>query len=306
MTDTPIIFSGSLHPHLAQEVVSLLGTSLGKRELNLFPDHEIYVEIQEEVLGRHVFILQSLGSNPNLYYMELFIILDALKRAGARSLSVLLPYYGYARQDRINKPGVSITAKLVADLLSAAGTNYLIAMDLHSEQIEGFFNIPVHHLSSKILLISQCIELGLENVIVVAPDKGAIKIASAYAQALQLPLALLDKERINVFQVEMRLFLGNVKGKTVFLIDDMCSTGGTLVKAAEVCMELGAKKIIAILAHGLFIENAIEKINQSPIEKVIVTNSLPIHDMLARHPKFHVVSIAPLLAEAVSKSIHSN
>lgn len=302
MTTFPILFAGSSHSSLAQEVVALLGTSLGKRDLHIFPDKEIFVEIQETVFGHHVFVIQSLGSDPNIYLMELLIILDALKRAGSLSLTVILPYYGYARQDRLNKPGVSITAKLVADLMTVAGANRLITMDLHSEQIEGFFDIPVEHLLSRSLLIPYVKKMQWDNMIVVAPDNGGIKIASAYAQALEVPLALIDKERIDVFQVKMRLFVGDVKGKTVLLTDDMCSTAGTLVHAAMVCAELGADRIIAVVGHGLFTENALEKIDKSPIEKVIMTNSLPISDAIRLHPKIHSISIAPLLAEAIIRT----
>ena len=302
MTAIPIIFSGSPHLQLAQEVVGLLGTSLGKLDLHCFPDQEIFVEIQESVAGRHIFVLQSLGPNLNLYYMELFILLDALKRGGADYLTVVLPYYGYARQDRLDKPGVSITAKLIADLLTQAGANHLITMDLHSEQIEGFFNIPVQHLLSRALLIPYCKALQLENLVVVAPDKGSIKIASAYAKELDAPIALVDKERIDSFRVEMRLFVGDVKGKTVLLVDDMCSTAGTLVNAAKVCERLGAKRIIAVVGHGLFIENALERIEGSPIELVIATNSIPISEIVRNHPKIRVVSIAPLLAEAIGRA----
>lgn len=299
MTATPIIFSGTSHPHLAQELVSLLGTSLGKQNLHYFPDKEIFVEILEEVQGRHVFVVQSLGLNPNIHLMELFIILDALKRASAASLTVVMPYYSYARQDRCDKPGSPITAKLVANLLTCAGTNYLFAMDLHSEQIEGFFDIPVHHLVSRSLLIPYCASLNLENAVVVAPDKGGIKIASDYAKQLNIPIALVEKERIDSFHVEMRLFVGDVKGKTVILTDDMCSTGGTLVNAANVCVQLGAKRIIAAVGHGLFIENALEKIDQSPIEMLITTNSIPIPENIRKHPKIRLVSIASLLADSI-------
>lgn len=303
MTTTPLIFSGSSHPDLAQEIAALLGISLGKRDLHLFPDKEIFVEILEQVQGRPVFVLQSLGADPNIQFMELFIMLDALKRASVASLTVIAPYYAYARQDRLDKPGVPITAKLVANLLTCAGADHLITMDLHSEQIEGFFDIPVQHLLSSTLLIPYCSSLNLENVVVVAPDKGGIKIAGAYAKQLNVPIALVDKERIDSFHVEMRLFVGDVKEKTVLLPDDMCSTAGTLINAANICAQLGAKRIIAVVGHGLFIENALEKIQQSPIEMLITTNSIPISEKMRTFSKLHVVSIAPLLAEAIA---HSN
>lgn len=300
MLAPPIIFSGSSHPILAREIATLSGMSLGKQELRHFPDQEIFFEILESVQGRHVFVVQSLGSNPNIHCMELFIILDALKRASAASITTILPYYAYARQDRLDKPGTSITAKLLADLLTQAGTTHLITMDLHSEQIEGFFDIPVQHVLSRTLLIPYCAaSLQLEDLVVVAPDKGGIKIGSAYAQELGAPLALIDKERIDSFHVNMRLIIGDVKDKTVLLPDDMCSTAGTLVKAASLCAQLGAKRIIAVVGHGLFTGDAIEKIERSPIEQVISTNSIAIPDSICNHPKIHVVSIASLLAEAI-------
>ncbi len=303
MTATPLLFSGSSHPHLAHEIITCLGTSLGKRNLRLFPDREIVVEILESVQGRDICVLQSLGEKPNLYLMELFLILDALKRASAASITVILPYFAYARQDRLDKPGVPISAKLVANLLTQAGADHLITMDLHSEQIEGFFDIPVHHLLSRTLLIPYCASLELEDVVIVAPDKGGIKIASAYARELEAPIALIDKERIDSFQVEMRLFIGNVNRKTVLLPDDMCSTAGTLVNAAHVCAEQGAKRIIAVVGHGLFIDNALEKIEKSSIEMVVTTNSISIPDHIRTHPKIRVVSIAPLLAKAIHSKV---
>lgn len=293
------LFSGSAHPFLAKEIASLLGIPLGKRNVRLFPDREIFVEIQESVEGRDVFVLQSLGENPSVDLMELLIMLDALKRAEAGSITAVLPYYPYARQDRIDRPGVPITAKLVADLLTQAGATRLITMDLHSEQIEGFFNMPCRHLLSRKLLIPYCAALNLDNMIAAAPDKGGIKIATAYAKALDLPIALIDKERIDSFQVVMRLFLGDVKDKTVLLVDDLCSTGGTLVNAAEVCEKQGAERIIAVIGHGVFIDSAIEKIENSPIEMCIVTNSVLASERVRDRSKFRVVSAAPLFAEAM-------
>lgn len=293
----PIIFSGSSHPDLAHEISTLLATPLGKMDLHLFPDHEIFVEILEPVRRREVYVLQTLGENPNIQFMELLIILDALKRADAASITVVIPYLAYTRQDRVDKPGEPITAKLIANLLTQAGAKRLITMDLHSEQIEGFYDIPVQQLLSRKLFLSYCESLELKNVVVVAPDKGGIKIASAYARDLDVPLALIDKERIDSFQVEMRLFVGDVKGKTVLLPDDMCSTAGTLVNAANVCAKMGARRIIAIVGHGLFIEDAMKKIEKSPIEMVLTTNSIPIRENISKHPKIRVISIAPLLAK---------
>lgn len=300
MALAPLVFNGSSHPLLAQEVAALLGTQLGKRNIRHFPDEEISLEIAEAVQGHHVFVMQSLGVDPNFYFMELFLFLDALKRASVESITVVLPYYAYARQDRIDRPGVPITAKLMANLLTRAGTDRLITMDLHSEQIEGFFDIPVHHLFSHTLLIPYCFSLGLRDLVVVAPDKGGIKIAGNFAKQLDAPLALIDKERISPFDVDMRLFVGNVKDKTVLLTDDMCSTGGTLVSAAKVCTQLGAKRVIAAVGHGLFIGDALETIEKSSIEMLITTNSIPCSEAVHAHPKIRIVSIAPLLSGAIS------
>lgn len=303
MTLAPCLFSGSSHPILWQELAALLGAPLGKRNLQLFPDGEISLEINESVDGRHVFVLQSLGVDPNFYLMELFLILDALSRASVEMVTVVLPYFAYARQDRLDRPGVPIAAKLVANLLARAGASRLITMDLHSEQLEGFFDIPVQHLMSHTVLIPYCASLDLEDVIVVAPDKGAIKIAGTYAKQLGVPLALIDKERLSPFKVEMRLFVGDVKNKTVLLTDDMCSTAGTLVNAAACCVQMGAKRIIAVVAHGLFIENALENIEASPIELFITTNSIPCSKRVDSHPKIRIVSIAPLLSGALGHFI---
>jgi len=299
MTTTPILFSGSSHPELADELASYLGITLGKRHLPLFPDGEIYVEFQEPIQGRDVFLLQSLGCNPNFHIMETFIMLDALKRASAASITLILPYFAYGRQDKINIPGTPITARLIADIFKQAGVDRLITMDLHSEQIEGFFDIPVQHVLSGKVLIPYCKSLLLGETVVVAPDQGSVKIASSYARELNLPLALIDKERMDSFNVEMRWCVGDVKGKTVILPDDMCSTGGTLISAAKICADLGAKRIIAVVAHGLFIGDALDKIEKSPIELLIVTNSIPATEKINSHHAVRVISIASLLGQVI-------
>lgn len=300
MAADAVLFSGSSNSLLAQEIAALLKTSLGKVDLRSFPDQEISVQILESVQQRRVFVIQSLFPDPNKYLMELLIMLDALKRAAAASITVVLPYYGYARQDRLDKPGVSITAKLLADLLTKAGATRLLTMDLHSEQIEGFFDIPIQQVLSRQLLIPYCASLNLENVVIVAPDKGGIKIASDYARQLNAPMALVDKERINAFQVGMHLFVGDVQGKTVLISDDMCSTGGTLMHAAQICAQLGAKRIIAVVGHGLFIGNALKNLEESPIEMLIVTNSISLSEEARLHPKVRIVSVASLFAQAIN------
>ena len=294
-----MLLSGTSHPILAKEIASLLNIPLVDCEIQCFPDEEIYVEIKENVQSRQIYVIQSLGHNPNYHLMELFIILDALKRAAASSVTVIIPYFAYARQDRLNKSGEPITAKLLADLLTASGIHAIITMDLHSEQIEGFFDVPVIHLLSRKILIPFFKNLKVEDWIIAAPDKGAIKIASAFSNELEAPLALIDKERQDSFHVNMRLFLGDVTGKTVLLVDDMCSTGGTLVNAAQVCMDNGAKKVVAAVGHGLFSAHAIEIIEKSPIQMIIATNSIP-QDHL-NFSKLKTLSIAQLIADAIQQ-----
>lgn len=282
----PILFTGSSNPDLANEVAQLLNIPLGKLDRRLFPDKEIHIQLLEPVQKRHVFVMQSFFDDPNIHLMEMLIIIDALKRGGAETITAVIPYYGYARQDRIDKPGVPVTAKLIADILTQAGAGRVITLDLHSEQIEGFFDIPVDHLLSSSLIIDYCINLRLENAVVVAPDKGGIKLATAYSRKLGLPIALIDKERVDPFHVKMLLFVGDVAGKTVLLPDDMCTTGNTMVNAANACIELGAKRIIAIAGHGLFVGKALEIIETSPIELLIVTNSVKISDEVRQHKKY--------------------
>lgn len=299
MIKHPILFSGSSHVSLSNEIASILGISLGKIDLRVFPDGEIFVQILEPVRNQSVSVVQSLFPNPNFQLMELLIIIDALKRSGASSIHAILPYYCYARQDRVNKSGSPITAKLVANLLTKAGVDHVVTLDLHSDQIEGFFDIPVTQLRAAPLLIESCKELALENCIVVAPDKGSIKIASAYGKALGFPIALIDKKRIDPLQTETHLFIGDVAGKTVLLPDDMCSAASTLVNAAKACAELGAKRIIAAAGHGLFVGDAIKLIEKSPLELVITTNTLPHSLEVINNPKIKIVPISPIIAETI-------
>lgn len=291
----PILFSGSSHPGLAREIAQMADVEEGNFEQQTFPDAEIYVRATTTVDQREVIIVQSLVFDPNRYLVEMLLMIDALKRASASRVTLIIPYFGYARQDRVDQPGAPISAKLLANVIERAGADRIITMDLHSEQVEGFFDIPVDHVLSRDLLVPYCEQLHLGDAVVVSPDKGGIKMASHFARKLGYPLALIDKDRFDAFHVGLHYFVGDVKGKTVILPDDMCSTGGTLVNAANVCAQFGAKKVIAVVGHGLFIGQAIEKINASAIELVLTTNSVPTPEAVHAHPKFSVQSIAPLL-----------
>lgn len=298
MNNSPLFFAGSSHRELAIEICTELRIPLGAVSLGSFPDGEISVEILEDVRGRDVFILQSLAIDPNRYLMELLIMVDALKRSSAKSITAIVPYLGYCRQDRRNKPGVPITAKLVANLLSSAGTNHLMTFDLHSDQVEGFFEIPVTHLHCQELLCSHVKELLGENLIVVAPDIGSIKIAEAMAKLLKVDLAVIKKERLNSADVEMTL-IGDVANKNVLITDDLCSTAGTLVAAAKLCQERGAQKVIGAITHGLFVKDAMAKIESSALLSLLTTNTIPPHDQLSASTKIDQISIAKIIAKAI-------
>ena len=272
------LFAGTSHPELAQQIASCLGISLGKALIEMFPDGEIGVQVLESVRGRDVFIVQTMARNPNFYLMELLILVDAFKRASARSIIAVIPYYGYARQDRRGKAREPITAKLVADLLQRAGVTRVLTMDLHTEQIQGFFDIPVDNLYARSILVKTLSKQKMGRCVVVTPDIGSIKMARAYAEALKVDLAIVDKRRVNAKQVEMAALIGDVKGKDVLLVDDMCSTGGTLKTAARVCKQAGAKRIFAAVTHGLFVGSGLE---DSGIEKIVMSNTVPTPETVA-------------------------
>lgn len=297
----PFLFSGSSHPELAEEVAQNLSCQLGKISIERFPDGEISLQIQENVRGRDVFVFQTIALDPNNFLMELLIMIDALKRASARSISAVIPYYGYCRQDRKDKPRVPITAKLVANLLVNSGATRVLTMDLHAGQLQGFFDIPVDNIAGGPVLVeafknfSQC----SNEIIVVTPDIGSVKLARSYARNLKTGLAIIDKLRVNATEVDVVTVIGDVKGKDVLLADDMCSTGGTLASAAKACQEKGAKRIFAVVTHGLLVGDALEKIEKSPIEALIISNTVPVGEKVRNHSKIHIVSIAPLFAQAI-------
>ncbi|MDF2549870.1 MAG: ribose-phosphate pyrophosphokinae [Chlamydiales bacterium] len=297
----PLIFSGTSHPELAQQIAAQLGVNLGCLDLGSFPDGEVSVQVKESVRGRDVFVVQSIAGRPNYYLMELLILIDALKRASAKSIVAVISYFGYCRQDRKDRPRVPITAKLVANLVVNAGATRVLTMDLHAGQVQGFFDIPVDHISARPVLAAAVTEQEerRDDLVVVTPDIGSVKLSFEYAGQLGVDLAIVQKHRFDPSKVEAVTLIGDVRGKDVLLADDMCSTASTLVSAAKACQEKGARRIFAAVTHGLFVGNALELIEQSPLEKVFVSNTIPASEAVLQSKKIVVVSIAELFGRAI-------
>jgi ribose-phosphate pyrophosphokinase len=299
-TNEYALFAGTSHTELAQQIADCLGISLGKARIEVFPDGEIGVQVLESVRGRDVFIVQSIARHPNFYLMELLILVDAMKRASARSIITVIPYYGYARQDRRGKEREPITAKLVADLLQRTGVTRVLTMDLHTEQIQGFFDIPVDNLYARPLICEALAKQKMHEAVVVAPDIGSIKLARSYAEALKVDLAIVDKRRVSAKHVEMSAMIGDVKDKNVLLVDDMCSTGGTLKTAARVCKHAGAKQIWAAVTHGLFVGSGL--LEESGIERIVMSNTVPAPEMIDQK-NLEIVTTAPLFGKAIQSIV---
>jgi len=297
------LFTGNANRPLAEEIADYLQVSLGEAEVGRFADNEVFVQINENVRGADVFVIQPTCPPVNDNLMELLVMVDALKRASAQRITAVLPYYGYARQDRKVQPRVPITAKLVADLLTAAGTHRVLALDLHAGQIQGFFNIPVDHLFAAPVLIEYLSKKALADLVVVSPDAGGVERARAIAKRLHAGLAIIDKRRegpnVSVF---MHL-IGEVRGKDVVVIDDMIDTAGTLIQAVEALKREGAQRMIACGVHPILSGPAVARLEGSPLEEVVVTNSILV-PAEKRSPKLTVRSVAPLLGEAIRR-IHT-
>lgn len=308
MNKTLTIFGGNSNAPLSAELADHLGISLGRARVERFSDGEIFVEIAENVRGVNCFIMQSTCSPPNRNLMELLIMIDALKRASAGSIVALMPYFGYARQDRKVKPRTPISAKLVADLLTAAGATRVLAVDLHAGQIQGFFNIPFDHLYATPVFRDLLKLEGLRGpgVVVVSPDAGGVERARLYSKLLDCPLAIIDKRRDGPNVSQVMHLIGDVSGKRAILVDDIIDTAGTLCNAAEAVLKQGATEVYAVATHGVFSGPAIERINKSVIKRIWVTNSIPQEDRLARCDRLNVVSLGPLLAEAVKRIHHGD
>ena len=297
------IFSGSAHVELAKEIAEFLGVRPGQARLRRFPDSEVSFQIDENIRGTDVFIVQPTCSPVDQHLVELMIMIDAFRRSSAARITAVLPYYGYARQDRKDKPRVPISAKLVANVLSAAGTNRVLTMDLHKAQIQGFFDIPVDHLFAAPVIIDYLSRLDSPDLTIVSPDAGGAERARAYAKRLDAELAIIDKRRSDDGTAEVMNVIGDVEGRTCILQDDIIDTAGTITKAASALKSNGAAKVIACAVHGVLSGPAIERIERSPIDRLIVTNTIPIVDEKAKCEKIVVLSVARLLAQAI-RSIH--
>jgi len=297
------IFSGTANPALAKGLAEYLGTDLGTVEIKRFPDGELFVRFMENVRGKDTFIVQSICYPPNETLMELLIMIDAAKRASSSRITAVIPFFGYGRQDRKDQPRVPITAKLVANLLTAAGANRVLGMDFHAEQIQGFFDIPVDHLYAMPVIVRYLKESNLDDLIVVAPDSGGVKMAIRYAESLGAGLALGAKYRKGATEVEAMNVVGDVEGRTAVMVDDMTSTAGTLCEAAKLLKKNGAREIYAAVSHAMLRPEGIERLKQSPIRELIVTDSIPLKCQ-GEFP-ITVLTVAELLGEAVLR-IHEN
>lgn len=298
------LFTGNAHKELAQEVASYLGIPVGNATVTKFSDGEIMVHIHENVRGNDVFVVQPTCMPVNHNIMELLLMVDALKRASTKRITAVMPYYGYSRQDRKVQPRVPISAKLVADLITAAGTNRVLTMDLHAAQIQGFFNIPVDNLyASPVLLDYVQKKYTTENLVIVSPDAGGVERARSFAKRLKSSIAIIDKRREAANISQIMNVIGEVEGKNSIILDDMIDTGGTIIKAATALMEKGAKQVIAACTHPVLSDSAVEKVNNSVIKELIVTNTVPFDNKKEQCKKLTVLSIAPLLGEAI-KRIH--
>jgi ribose-phosphate pyrophosphokinase len=297
------LFSGTANRPLAEEIGRYIGVPVGGVKLQRFADGEVAFQLLENVRGVDVFVVQPTCFPVDQNLVELLVMIDALKRASAARITVVVPYYGYARQDRKDKPRVAISSKLIADLLTTAGANRALFVDLHAAQIQGFFNIPVDHLYASPVLVSYFRELNLPNLMVVSPDAGGVERARFFAQKIGAPLAIVDKRRTDINVAEIMHVIGDVKGRTCLIVDDMIDTAGTLVKTADALYGAGAARVLSCASHAVLSGPAIERIAASRLEQVVVTNTIPLREAAQKLPKIKVLSIAGLLGTAI-ESIH--
>lgn len=297
------IFSGSSNPQLTKSIAQSIGMEVAKCTVTAFPDGETFVKIEENVRGEDVFVVQSTCPPTNHNYMELFIMIDALRRSSAKRITAVMPFYGYARQDRKDQPRVPITAKLVANLLVAAGTHRVLTMDLHAQQIQGFFDIPVDHLYAAPVIYEYLKTLQMPDLVVASPDVGGVKMAYAYANTLGAGLAIVAKRRKNATEVESMAVIGEMRGKNVLLVDDLTETAGTLTQAAALLKKKGAKRILAAVSHAILNDLAVQRLRKSAIDELITTDT--VSRPAIEGVKITTLSVASLLGEAI-KRINGN
>ncbi|MBI4227789.1 MAG: ribose-phosphate pyrophosphokinase [Candidatus Omnitrophica bacterium] len=294
------IFSGNANRALATAIGAYLHVPLGELVVGRFSEGEVRVKIEQDVRGRDAFLIQPTCPPVNDHLMELLIMIDAFRRASARRITAVIPYYGYARQDRKDQPRVPITAKLVANLITGAGAGRVLTMDLHAHQIQGFFDIPLDHLFAVNVFVEYFASLNLPDPVVVSPDVGGVKMARAYAKRLRSAFAMVDKRRINAEEAEVLDIMGQVRGKTAIIVDDLVATAGSLVEAVKALQEAGARDIYAAITHPILSGPATERLRASPLKELVVTDTVPI-EAAARLPKVRVLSVAPLLGEAIRR-----
>ena len=300
--DVITLISGTAHPELAKAIAAEVGRDLAKAHVARFPDGEVDIKIEEDLRGRDVFVLQPTCPPVNDNWVELLLLLDTLRRASAGRITAVMPYYGYARKDRKDEGRVPISAKVVANTLVSSGAERLVTLDMHAAQIQGFYDIPVDHLYARPVLLDAVEELGVENPVVVTPDVGGTKMARAYAKRLGADLAIVDKRRISGSETVVEHVIGDVKGRNCVIVDDMISTGGSITQAAETLKRAGADRIVIAVSHAVFCGPAVERLENAPVDTVLVTDTIP----LERKPKnLHTVSVAPLVARAIL-NIHDN
>jgi ribose-phosphate pyrophosphokinase len=297
------VFSGSAHPQLTKEITDFLGIPVGQARLRRFPDSEVSFQIDENIRGTDVFIVQPTSNPVDPHLMELLVMIDAFRRSSASRITAVIPYYGYARQDRKDKPRVPISAKLVANLLSAAGTNRVLTMDLHKAQIQGFFDIPVDHLFAAPVIVDYLSRIQDPKLTIVSPDAGGAERARAYAKRLDAELAVVDKRRTEDGTAEVMNVIGDVEGRTCILQDDIIDTAGTIQKAAQALKAAGASRVLGCAVHGVLSGPALERIDKAPLDQLVVTNTIPLRDDAQGCKKIVVLSVARLLGQAI-RSIH--
>ncbi len=300
------VFSGNSNRQLAESICTILGIEPGNAEVKKFSDGETSVDIRQSIRGKDIYIVQSTCSPTNEHLMELLVMLDAVKRASAHTITAVIPYFGYARQDRKASPRTPITAKLIADLVTVAGADRVLTMDLHAGQIQGFFDIPVDNLYSKPVVLNYIRDRFMDHLCVVSPDAGGVERARAYAKPLKADLAIIDKKRERANESDVMHIIGDVKDKVCLLVDDMVDTAGTLSNAAVALRDAGAMKVLACCTHPVLSGPAIPRITASPLEELVVTDTIPLKGEAAACKKIMVLSVAPLLAEAIKRIYHDD